>query len=80
MRKSCIKRDFEQKTLWIVLILVLGWIGAIAYYFAVRRKSHGASEIMPTQTAPPVAAPPTPPTAPEEPQGSPEPPVTPPAV
>ncbi|MDP2918531.1 MAG: PLD nuclease N-terminal domain-containing protein [bacterium] len=76
---DCIKRDFEQKTLWIVLILVLGWIGAIAYYFAVRRKSHGVnSEITPTQTAPPVAMPPTPtPPVSEEPNVPPTPPIPP---
>ncbi|MSR68539.1 hypothetical protein EXS66_02020 [Candidatus Saccharibacteria bacterium] len=27
----------SDKTLWIVLLLVLGWIGAAAYYFAVKR-------------------------------------------
>ena len=28
----------SDKTLWIVLIIVLGWIGAAAYYFAVKRE------------------------------------------
>jgi len=27
----------SDKTLWIVLVLLLGWIGAVAYYFAVKR-------------------------------------------
>jgi len=84
MLVDCVKRDFDQKVLWIILILVLGWIGAIAYYFVVRRKNGKASEITPTQTAPPVVQPPALPTSTppnqEEPQGSPEPPVVPPAV
>lgn len=28
----------SDKTLWIVIIIVLGWIGAAAYYFAVKRE------------------------------------------
>jgi len=39
MLVDCAKRNFDQKTLWIVLLLVLGWIGAIAYFFAVKRKA-----------------------------------------
>lgn len=30
-------QDENEKTLWIVLVLVIGQIGAIAYYFAVRQ-------------------------------------------
>jgi len=43
MLVDCAKRNFDQKTLWIVLLLVLGWIGAIAYFFAVKRKASQAS-------------------------------------
>jgi len=39
MLVDCAKRNFDQKTLWIVLLLVLGWVGAIAYFFAVKRKT-----------------------------------------
>lgn len=35
---DCIKREFDQKALWIILILVLGIVGAILYYFMVKRK------------------------------------------
>lgn len=50
---DCVKRDFEQKTLWIVLIVLLGWIGATAYYFAIKRKGKG-NQISPSQTTPPT--------------------------
>ncbi len=28
----------SDKTLWILLVLLLGWIGAAVYYFAVKRE------------------------------------------
>ncbi|MSR89586.1 PLDc_N domain-containing protein [Patescibacteria group bacterium] len=28
----------SDKTLWIVLVILLGWIGAAVYYFAVKRE------------------------------------------
>lgn len=33
-------RDEQEKIMWLALLLILGWIAAIAYYFAVR-KSRG---------------------------------------
>jgi preprotein translocase subunit YajC len=35
---DAIKRQFENKTLWIILIIVLSFLGAILYFFIVRRK------------------------------------------
>ena len=35
------KRDYEgenDKTLWILVIVLGGWIGALIYYFVVKRK------------------------------------------
>ena len=39
MLVDCIKREFKDKTMWVILIVILGWIGAIAYYFVVKRKN-----------------------------------------
>jgi len=39
MLVDCIKREnFKDKTLWILIILLANWIGAIVYYFVVKRK------------------------------------------
>lgn len=27
----------SDKTLWIIIVLLLGWVGAAAYYFAIKR-------------------------------------------
>jgi len=35
---DCVQRDFKDKLLWAIVILVGGPIGALAYYFAVRKK------------------------------------------
>lgn len=35
---DAIKRQFDDKTLWIILIIFLGPLGAILYFFMVRRK------------------------------------------
>ena len=35
---DCVQRDFKDKLLWVIVILVGGPIGALAYYFAVRKK------------------------------------------
>ena len=39
---DCLKREFKDKTLWIVILLGswvmgIGWIAAIVYYFVVKR-------------------------------------------
>ena len=35
---DAIRRQFESKTIWIILIIFLGPLGAILYFFMVRRK------------------------------------------
>ena len=35
---DAIRRQFDDKTLWIILIIFLGPLGAILYFFMVRRK------------------------------------------
>tara|TARA_Y100000310_G_C20592174_1_gene768645 strand:+ start:103 stop:771 length:669 start_codon:yes stop_codon:yes gene_type:complete len=35
---DCIKRQFEDKTMWILLIIFFSFIGAILYYFMMRKK------------------------------------------
>lgn len=40
MLVDCIRRkNFKDKTLWILIILLTSLIGAIVYYFVVKRKS-----------------------------------------
>ena len=36
---DCIKRDFADKTLWIILLIFLNTIAAILYYFIIKRKN-----------------------------------------
>jgi|SRR3989338_2619344 len=35
---DAIRRQFDNKALWIILIIVLGFLGAILYFFIIRRK------------------------------------------
>ena len=35
---DCINRDMDQKAVWILILLLIPLLGAIVYYFAVRRK------------------------------------------
>lgn len=35
---DCIKRKFEDKTMWILLIIFFSFIGAILYFFMMRKK------------------------------------------
>ena len=37
MLVDCIRRDFNEKALWLLIILLTGIIGAIVYYFVVKR-------------------------------------------
>jgi len=36
---DCIKREFDDKALWIILIIFLSFIGVILYFFFVKRKN-----------------------------------------
>jgi len=57
---DCVKRPFDKKTMWIVLIIILGWIGAIAYFFVVKRKKLGEGGGTPPAKTPPPPPPPSP--------------------
>ena len=35
---DCLKREFNDKVLWILILLLTGILGAILYYFLVKRK------------------------------------------
>jgi len=49
MLVHAIKNNFENKPLWIIILLLFGIIGAIVYYFAVKKKM--AAAVPPTPTA-----------------------------
>jgi len=78
-----IRRDLDRKALWIIFLLIGGLLGAIIYYFAVRRKGNRKSKkpekispaIKPRETIPAIeskTAPEIPPvTTPRVPQGHP---------
>lgn len=37
---DCIQRDFskpDDKTVWILVVVLTGWVGALIYYFMVKR-------------------------------------------
>lgn len=36
---DCVKREFDDKALWIILLVFLNFIAAIMYYFIVKRKN-----------------------------------------
>lgn len=36
---DCIKRDFNDKTLWIILLIFFSFIAAVLYYFIVKRRN-----------------------------------------
>lgn len=38
MLLDCVKRDFDDKLVWIIIIALLGILGANIYYFAKRKK------------------------------------------
>ena len=47
MLVDVIKRDFPQpneKTMWVLVVILAGWIGAIIYYFMIKRKSDLAAK------------------------------------
>lgn len=60
------KHNVENKAMWIILMVFTGFIGAIIYYFVVKRTfSEQFSPPAPLPTPP--AAPPTPPISPAPP-------------
>ena len=36
---DCLRRKFKDKLLWVLVIIFAGIIGAILYYFLVKRKT-----------------------------------------
>ncbi|MBU1178346.1 PLDc N-terminal domain-containing protein [Patescibacteria group bacterium] len=43
---DCVKRDFpnkDDKTVWILVVALTSWIGALIYYFIVKRKEDQGS-------------------------------------
>jgi len=55
---DCLKRDFEQRTVWLVVLIVglffgFGWIASIIYFFVVKHKNVGTKK-MATPVAPPA--------------------------
>jgi len=36
---DCAKRQFNDKLVWILIILLVGTLGAIIYYFVIKRKN-----------------------------------------
>ena len=36
---DCVQRDFEDKLIWVLIILLVGSLGAFIYYFIVKKKS-----------------------------------------
>ncbi len=36
---DCLKRDFDDKTLWVLLLFFFNFIGAVLYYFLIKRKN-----------------------------------------
>ncbi len=51
---DCIKRDFENKVVWILILVFTGILGAIIYYFVVKRKASAPPSGPPAK--PPVVA------------------------
>ncbi|NBS69517.1 PLDc_N domain-containing protein [bacterium] len=46
---DCIRRDFTDKTMWILLLVFLNILGAILYYFMIKRKDK--KDALPRPTA-----------------------------
>lgn len=45
MLVDCVKRDFKnenEKLLWILILIFAHWIGALIYYFLVKRKKENS--------------------------------------
>ena len=39
MLVDCITRDFEGKLIWVVIILLGGFVGSLIYYFMIKSRS-----------------------------------------
>lgn len=63
-----IKRPIEHKALWILVLLVGQGLGAIIYYFAVKRPFDASHVLVPVAPAPTPTAPTQNPPAPGAPQ------------
>lgn len=35
---DCLQREFDEKLVWVLLIVLTGILGAVLYYFIVKRK------------------------------------------
>lgn len=60
MIMDCVKRDFEQRTVWLVVLIVglffgYGWLAAVIYYFTVKHKNVGKPMVHAGTTPPPAA-------------------------
>ena len=59
MLVHAIKNDIPDKNMWIIILVVslvvgLGLVGALVYYFAVKRKSGSPKSSQPPQNQPPA--------------------------
>lgn len=36
---DCLKREFEDKLVWVLVLILTGFLGAILYYFLVKSKT-----------------------------------------
>ena len=59
MLVDCIKRDFRDRTMWLIILIAglfvgFGWIAAIVYYFTVKKPNVGTSRTGMTPPAQPL--------------------------
>jgi prolipoprotein diacylglyceryltransferase len=36
---DCLKRDFDKRIAWVLILIFLGILGALLYYFMIKRKN-----------------------------------------
>ena len=56
---DCSKREFENRTMWLVILIVgffvgFGWLASIIYFFTVKRKNIGAKPMASMPPAQPM--------------------------
>jgi len=61
-----IRYPVDSKAVWIIIMLIFGVLGAVIYYFAVKRPYDSGAKMVQPPTPPP--APPVPPQPPQLPQ------------